>query len=302
MIRNKKYREIGRYVGIWLAGALLGINLAYSSLNRQESNLEQNLDRDVIEHVRMDNEWDREVLNFELSPYYQRRAKKRMEEILNHPYDKKEYSERRTKFSRFKDLVRETGLDTSFVEALVLVESKGEPRARSPTGPKGIAQFALDTARRNGAKITKFRDDRYDPVKSIRELLPRHVDEILTMYRRIGIYEPSLEQILVTYHEGELAKERGEALHKRFPNLDGYITEIGALKGLIRQGRIEYRQLDSYLRMLENAKSYKLKKGETLYAVSRKFGMPVSEIMNLNPELRDFNKVPEGYVLRIPNR
>lgn len=54
------------------------------------------------------------------------------------------------------------------IAAVVLVESAGQPAARSPKGARGIWQFMPDTARRFGLTINTDTDERLDISKSTR--------------------------------------------------------------------------------------------------------------------------------------
>jgi len=53
----------------------------------------------------------------------------------------------------FESAGRQSGLPPSFVAAISYLESWGDPRAQSPTGPKGIMQIAGGTARAMGLRI-----------------------------------------------------------------------------------------------------------------------------------------------------
>ena len=64
-------------------------------------------------------------------------------------------------------ILQEEGIPDE-IAALVLVESGGQPTARSPKGARGIWQFMPDTARRFGLTINNETDDRLDVAKSTR--------------------------------------------------------------------------------------------------------------------------------------
>jgi membrane-bound lytic murein transglycosylase D len=64
-------------------------------------------------------------------------------------------------------ILQEEGIPDE-IAALVLVESGGQPTARSPKGARGIWQFMPDTARRFGLTINNETDDRLDVPKSTR--------------------------------------------------------------------------------------------------------------------------------------
>jgi len=53
----------------------------------------------------------------------------------------------------FKNAERETGVPASLIEAIAYLESWGDARAESPSGPKGIMQISGATARSMGLKV-----------------------------------------------------------------------------------------------------------------------------------------------------
>jgi len=63
--------------------------------------------------------------------------------------------------SIFADAARQSGLTASLIAAEAFIESFGDPKAQSPSGPKGVMQFSQSTARAAGLKIvlaTRFRN------------------------------------------------------------------------------------------------------------------------------------------------
>ena len=72
----------------------------------------------------------------------------------------------------FHNAARASGLSESLIEAIAYLESFGDPKAESPTGPKGIMQISLATAHSMGLRVverTRYRVTREKvPVKSRR--------------------------------------------------------------------------------------------------------------------------------------
>lgn len=54
----------------------------------------------------------------------------------------------------FRKASERSGLPASLIEAMAFLESWGDPRAESPTGPRGIMQIALGTARNMGLRVS----------------------------------------------------------------------------------------------------------------------------------------------------
>jgi hypothetical protein len=62
--------------------------------------------------------------------------------------------------SLFKSAAAQSGLPASLIEAIAYLESWGDPKAESPSGPRGIMQISAATARSMGLKVivsTRYR-------------------------------------------------------------------------------------------------------------------------------------------------
>jgi hypothetical protein len=57
----------------------------------------------------------------------------------------------------FRDAEHKSGVPASLLAAIAYVESFGDPRAESPSGPRGIVQISEATARRIGLKVARAR-------------------------------------------------------------------------------------------------------------------------------------------------
>jgi membrane-bound lytic murein transglycosylase B len=89
------------------------------------------------------------------------------------------------------------------IAALVLVESAGQPTARSPKGARGIWQFMPDTARRYGLSVTADLDERIEVVKST-VAAARYLHDL---YRRFGDWRLAF----AAYNAGEQTVQRAVA-------------------------------------------------------------------------------------------
>ncbi|MBU2634644.1 MAG: lytic transglycosylase domain-containing protein [Nanoarchaeota archaeon] len=244
----------------------------------------------------------KEPIKLELSATYKPLVDLRVKKILKSK-DKELYEERRSLFSQYDDYSGKSNVDLSLLESLVIVESKVNPRAKSPTGPMGLGQFSRETAQRNGAIINYYLDDRLDPEKTLTELIPNHLSEILNLYKNIGINHPSFEQVLYTYHEGKPTRLSGKKLYSSCNSrLRYYITEIGALKDLIEKNSLGYELLPLYSERLENTSLHIFRENETIYSLASLNNTTIKEILIVNPLIRNINKIPLNYPLRIPTQ
>ena len=89
------------------------------------------------------------------------------------------------------------------IAALVLVESAGQPTARSPKGARGIWQFMPDTARRYGLSVTADLDERIEIVKST-VAAARYLHDL---YQRFGDWRLAF----AAYNAGEQTVQRALA-------------------------------------------------------------------------------------------
>jgi soluble lytic murein transglycosylase-like protein len=105
------------------------------------------------------------------------------------------------------------------IAALVLVESAGQPTARSPKGARGIWQFIPDTARRYGLAVTANLDERIEVAKSTVAAAPYLHD----LYQRFGEWPLAF----AAYNAGEQAVERAVARtgHSDFSRVDRALPE-----------------------------------------------------------------------------
>ena len=243
----------------------------------------------------------KEPVDFKLSPFFQELVNQRANSILSNLYDKGVYEWSRSVFSQYDDYAERAGIDRDLLESLVLIESRADPKARSPTGPKGLGQFARETAIRNGAYISDFIDQRYDPEITLTKLIPNNLNEILQKYRDIGIYNVSLEQALYTYNKGELTSLDGEDLYNTLSDtLQYYIREIGALRELIKNDSLKCELMPLYSERIEKADIHIFRPNDSLGRIAFLNNTSSRRIIELNPQLKDYNKIPKGYPLRIP--
>ncbi|MFH1376787.1 MAG: transglycosylase SLT domain-containing protein [Candidatus Woesearchaeota archaeon] len=245
-------------------------------------------------------------IGFELSDDLEGIIDRRADRILrrnsngDQNFEYKSYSEARSKLSSYMDYVNSSGIDTSFAYALAIAESMGDPRAKSPTGPKGLYQFNAETAKRNGAVIERDFDTRYLPNESIK-MFRNHIMEIKEEYKERGNNNPTMEQVLVTYHDGVYTKLSGNSLLNRYSHLRDYIAKTGALMKLIETNQLGYEQRELFSKKIENTRPYSLGNKETFNDVSIKHNVPVDELKIVNLDIKNYNRISAGYRIRVPN-
>jgi len=115
-------------------------------------------------------------------------------------------------------ILREEGIPDE-IAALVLVESGGQPTARSPKGARGIWQFMPDTARLYGLAVTTDLDERIEVVKST-VAAARYLRDL---YQRFGEWPLAF----AAYNAGEQAVARAVARTggSHFPQISRVLPE-----------------------------------------------------------------------------
>jgi hypothetical protein len=239
--------------------------------------------------------------NFNPSRYVQALIEHRAESIMSIPSHRQYFEKVLSKLSRAKDTLESTRYEDNFVMAHSAVECMGEFDARSPTGPVGIVQLAKATAMERGVPINSYYDGRKNPEDAL-EGYDRHM-ELIANLPGVG---NSLEKALAAYHNGLGYYDRsgigdleGHALFDAIdPRVQWYIIEVGAVKRLLDRFELVYEQQPLLTEKISKRKR-PVKRGETIYAIGRKEGIPPREILDVNRGLNQ-NKVPVGYLLRMP--
>ena len=93
-----------------------------------------------------------------------------------------EYAKQKAKGSPYDSIIQRSaeanGVSYDFLHKQLFMESRFNPTAKSPTGPRGIGQFTKATGRAYGL-ITD--EDFNDPVKSI-DAAARHIKDLKNAY------------------------------------------------------------------------------------------------------------------------
>lgn len=118
-------------------------------------------------------------------------AFQQIEKAKNHVYLHWNLESRFTKAEEYlhmaKNIFEESGLPTELAYVMI-VESGGDPYARSSAGAVGLWQFMPVTARQFGLIVNSQGDDRTDPVKSTRAA----AQYLKSLYSRFGSWELAL--------------------------------------------------------------------------------------------------------------
>ncbi len=193
----------------------------------------------------------------------------------------------------FRKIFKQEGVPEDLVW-LALIESGFRPAPRSPTGAQGMFQFHRLTAREFGLKITSRRDERNVP-----HLAARAAARYLA-YLRAKF--DSWDLVLAAYNLGEGDLRRAMVARKvhTWSSIKPYLREetqnyVGKVKAAIIIGN---RNLKKPNTTQPITKTYRIRKGDTLYGIAHHYGVSVAALKRANG-IRT-NRIIPGQELIIP--
>lgn len=150
----------------------------------------------------------------------------------------KNYSQVRAEGTPYDSTVRsaaeEQGIPYNLLHKLIYIESRFDPNAQSPTGPKGIAQFTKATGKAYGLSDA----DRLDPIKSIKAAAT-HLKDLLKSTNG----DQSLAAL--AYNQGLGASGRKQQEAMKLGNHEG-VSKEGLNYMSMMQDSIEPSQVGKY--------------------------------------------------------
>ncbi len=233
-------------------------------------------------------------------PFFTELYLDRAAKILDNNWERKEFQRRIDRIAKQGDLNR-TAQDTLTLVAQRAIESGGNPRAVSYKGAAGDGQFTDSAGEQYGLYQSRYFDFRFAPEKSIPAMAEYMKDSI----ERFG---NDLEKVLLAYHDGPNASTTnsnlsGEELYRRAgPNARFYLREVGAVRELIKCGELVYEPTSEYTDQLNDSIVHKIRAGETIYSLARKYRVGTDAIRKTNYSLKNLNNVPIGAEIRIPRQ
>ena len=193
----------------------------------------------------------------------------------------------------FKQIFQREGIPENLMW-LALIETSFRPEAVSPSGARGMFQFKRDTALAFGLKITRENDDRDHP------LLAAHAAARYLSYLREKF--PSWELALAAFNLGEgdlrrtMAATGSETWQQVQPHVRAETRDyVGKVKAAALIGN---RYLESRAAEPPGAYAYSVRKGDTLYAIARRFQIELERLKAING-IRG-NTIHPGQTLLIP--
>lgn len=222
--------------------------------------------------------------------------------LTNNVYNKRSIKNAFSELSKYDDYLtlasNGTGISKNLLYAVFAAESKGKLRANSHKGAKGPAQLMRGTAKEMGLKIDDVIDERYDPEKAF-----------VAGAKYFNKYNKFDEEhlMLIAYNYGptitnKLVKKYGKSwdnLRRHVPTeTRNYVVNVLSRKKLLDDG-FYFNMKCLFSGALGKADDYLIETGDTIYHISRKKGKSVSEIKEINPYIRNYNKIRPGMVLKV---
>ncbi len=194
----------------------------------------------------------------------------------------------------FKRVFAREGIPEDLVW-LALIESSFRHDPTSPTKAQGMFQFKKETARAFGLRVDSRIDERNDPQKAARAA----ARYLAYLYEKFGDWD----LVLAAYNLGEgdlrraMKRHRAPTWEEVYPyvrkDTQDYVGKVKAaavvgnayLAGNVPESRAEPR-------------TYRVRKGDTLYAIARRLGVDLDRIRSVNGLADD--KIFPGQILLIP--
>ncbi|MEM7815981.1 MAG: transglycosylase SLT domain-containing protein [Candidatus Aenigmatarchaeota archaeon] len=193
----------------------------------------------------------------------------------------------------FEREAKEEGINPKILLAKAIVEAE-HPKQVSSKGAAGQFQFTKQTAMEYGIKMDRYIDERFDPERSS--------DAAARELRRLIDRFENFEIALMAYNWGE-----GKARRKASKSF--WDMQIGEIP---KETYYHIPKVIAVAKMLEKPERYGLnleknepefmyyttKNGDTLLKISKKIGRDFREIEELNPQIKNPNKIPAGIKIR----
>jgi soluble lytic murein transglycosylase-like protein len=126
--------------------------------------------------------------------------------------------------SDVEDAARYNGLDPLLLKALISIESRGNPRARSPKGAIGLTQLMPETARRYGVK------NAYDIHQNLNGGA-RYLRDLLTLFRN------DIQLALAAFNAGENAVIRNGYRIPPYQETERYVPAVLEQMSIFRRNQ-----------------------------------------------------------------
>jgi hypothetical protein len=238
--------------------------------------------------------------------------------LLDDPY-REAFTATLSKLSRYRDYIAEAACmegaiadgnddEPSFVDegllyANLAVESQGDLKALSAKGAGGLSQFMPATAEAMGLTVNNAIDERFSPeaipasAAYLRHLEDRFDDKMLVL-AAYNWGERNVDDLVTAYGDD------WDDIENKLPRETRHHIERVLSREVAWEKRHElgltYDDEPLYSDRLRTARQHRVSDGETLEQIAAAYGVPVDDIADLNPALKDPDLLPVGAALHVP--
>ena len=189
---------------------------------------------------------------------------------------------------KLKMIFRKEGVPEKLIY-LAIPESHWRFKAKSPVGAAGPYQFMADTGREQGLRVDDKIDERLDPLKSGRAC----AKYLKKMYGQLGDWN-----LAVSRYNGGFAKRYVKEAKKNHEPIS-YENFLKYMEDRLNKTKKEIKTSKELF--------HKIRRGDTLGKIARRYGISISELRKLNPrkikgENRDIIRVGDRIKLPINNK
>jgi len=285
-----------------LVSAILAINLSYTAieLNYGEGYVDTRSKNTIIateDHTSL----------IILTSNLEEEINKHIEMIIRDE-NKIGLSESISKVTRFEDFIqianKNTGIEINLIKAVMLSESGGNLRVCSFAGACGPMQLMKTIGKYMGLRIGKFVDERMHPKSIISGA--KYLKELFRWY------DENLILGLISYNLGPTKTDKlilkfgstWDNLKYHLPEeTRNYVVKVLSRKYIlddIDKYGVKYNKLPLFSDQLKDSIEYNVNTGDNLYDISRKFGIGLNKLKNVNPEILDYWLIDVDQKIRIP--
>ena len=303
----RKYRLAAALATLLSAGTIHSLDKAIKGNETVAQELRERKEWNVFINERFQTENPVRYSPRSKAPTLEDEINRNKELLTKNPANKSTLESAASRATRFSDYIGEaskkTGLYKNLITAIILTESKGHLSAESSKGAGGPMQIMPKTGEYLGLEIGEVIDERFSP-KSILAGA-RYMKELLDNYK-------SLPLALAAYNMGPTSldntiEKHGREWSKIEPNISeetrNHVIRILSRKVVLDNAKkygIRINQEPLFSEIVNNSTVHHTKMGETLDQISITYGVPVSEIKEINPMIKDYSKIWKHQQILIP--
>lgn len=191
-------------------------------------------------------------------------------------------------------------------KSLLATETSGDPKALSWVGAGGLGQFMEPTAKDMGMVINDFIDQRFNP----RIAIDKCFDYLMRLKHDLGeLYLADVAYNWGPGMAGKVKKKYGYSWAKAKPGLNSE-PKNHAIRFMTRRELfnhpelyppIEFEIQPLFSETLDNSHKYVIRRGDNMEQIAYDYGVTLDNILELNPEIINPDKLKYGYTLYIPD-